>query len=184
MEMCEKEHKIIWWGTLPPSGISTLLLKSLVVLTHSKYEAGGLVLLEAFTQGLPVIATPNGYAKDYIQDWYNGFLVDYKDVHLLAKYMMFFCNQPFLSYYMGNNASQTMAAIKDSWNFMQSHLYAYGLVNSRNMTIYNPPQGDWYRKITTYSLESYPYQSNFPSETAVIKQLLKRKRCIASTFQL
>ena len=37
--------------------------KSLVLITHSKYEAGGNVILEAMAHALPVIATPSGMEK-------------------------------------------------------------------------------------------------------------------------
>ncbi len=41
----------------------------------SAYEANALVVLEALACGLPVVATPVGYAPEIIGDGYNGFLV-------------------------------------------------------------------------------------------------------------
>lgn len=42
----------------------------------SAYEANALVVLEALACGLPVIATPVGYAPEVVVDGVNGFLVD------------------------------------------------------------------------------------------------------------
>jgi UDP-glucose:(heptosyl)LPS alpha-1,3-glucosyltransferase len=42
----------------------------------SAYEANALVLLEALASGLPVIATPVGFAPEVVVDGVNGFLVE------------------------------------------------------------------------------------------------------------
>lgn len=42
----------------------------------SAYEANALVILEAFACGLPVIATPVGYAPDVVENGGNGFIVE------------------------------------------------------------------------------------------------------------
>jgi glycosyltransferase involved in cell wall biosynthesis len=58
--------------------------RSLVPLLHaadffvlpSAYEANALVVLEALAAGLPVIATPVGFAPEVVVDGVNGFLVE------------------------------------------------------------------------------------------------------------
>ncbi|WP_353814439.1 glycosyltransferase family 4 protein [Agromyces sp. SYSU T00266] len=42
----------------------------------SAYEANALVLLEALASGLPVIATPVGFAPEIVRDGENGYLVE------------------------------------------------------------------------------------------------------------
>lgn len=178
LEELEGQHRIIWWGTLPPEGISTLLLKSSVLITHSKYEAGGLVLLEALNQGIPVIATPNGYGKDYLTDWYNGFIVSYKDIIALKQKLLFFCGQPFLTDYMGSNAKQSAKDIEKTFDFFNSHMLAYGLLTKKEPASFPKMDGDWYQAIKMHSVDSYPYLTKLPSESD-IKHIMQR--CIQCT---
>ena len=121
----ETQGKVIWWGYLDQTAISTLLLKSLVLITHSRFEAGGRVILEAMCQGRPVIATPNGFAADYIRDWVNGFLVPYDDCIGLARRMEHFIRQPYLAYSMGHTAKVTFQHIEQSWNYSGTHRFIY-----------------------------------------------------------
>lgn len=170
---CEKQHRIIWWGTLPPEGISTLLLKSSVLLTHSKYEAGGLVLLEALSQGIPVIATPNGYGNDYLIDWYNGFKVNYKDIDALTEKILYFCGHPFLCDYMGQNAKKSSIMISKSFDFLYTHKFSYGIVTKENINDYTYPKTDWYESIKTNSMDTYPFLTELPTED-IMEDILKR----------
>jgi glycosyltransferase involved in cell wall biosynthesis len=50
-----------------------------MLLWTSSYEGFGLVLIEAMSQRLPVIATPSGYAASIIRDGENGLLVPFRD---------------------------------------------------------------------------------------------------------
>lgn len=170
---CEKQHRVIWWGTLPPEGISTLLLKSSVLLTHSKYEAGGLVLLEALSQGLPVIATPNGYGNDYLIDWYNGFKVNYKDIDTLTQKILYFCGQPFLCDYMGQNAKKSSIMISNSFDFLYTHKFSYGIVTKEKANNYTFSETDWYKSIKVNSMDTYPFLTELPTKD-VMEDILKR----------
>lgn len=125
----EHEGKIVWWGCLDSIGASTLLLKTLVLVTNSLYEPGGRVVVEAMCEGLPVIAAPNGFAYDLISDWENGFLVDHGDEAGLSQRMEHFIRQPYLSNAMGLNARQTAVNVVRRWDFTKKHLWAYGLAS-------------------------------------------------------
>lgn len=125
LQNLEKIQKIIWWGYLNAEGISTLLLKTLVLITHSKFEAGGRVIIEAMSSGTPVIATPTGFGIDYIRDWNNGFIVPYSDVDFLAHRMQHFINQPLLSNSLGNISSLMYKKIKKRFNCYEKHLIIY-----------------------------------------------------------
>lgn len=121
----ESKGLVKWWGYLDPAGISTVLLKAYVLVTHSLYEPGGRVVVEALAQGIPVIATPHGFAADLITDWHNGFLVAYGDEHSLRTRMSHFALQPLLRHAMGRSAQQVASAVIDQWNFMDTHLSVY-----------------------------------------------------------
>lgn len=121
----EAQHEIVWWGYLDQASISALFLKTLVLVTHSQFEAGGRVVLEAMCQGKPVIATPNGFAADYIQNHVNGFMVEYGDTKRLSRCMEYFIRQPYLTYTMGNAAKQTFEQIECSWNYTGIHREIY-----------------------------------------------------------
>lgn len=170
----ENTHKIIWWGYLNAEGISTLLLKSLVLVTHSKFEAGGRVIIEAMSSGTPVIATPTGFGADFINDWSNGFLVPYSNVELLAHRMRHFIIQPLLSNTLGNLAKIIYQKIKSEWNCYKKHMAIYNsLVCHDSKLILLKNQNNVLNKTIKYFssnlLTTYPYRT--PSVTTnYIKQ--------------
>lgn len=168
LEKYERRHKIIWWGALPPQGISTLLLKALVVVTHSKYEAGGLVAIEAMRQGIPVIGTPNGYVNDYVRNWYNGFVVGFNDINALSNRLRFFCNQPYLSEFLGANAKHTAIELEKTWGFFERHLFAYGLKALDNTQTYSVKNiSCTYYNINHNPINIYPYLNSIPSDNKI-----------------
>ena len=121
----ENNRQIIWWGFLDENGISAIYNKTLVLITHSKYEPGGRVAIEAMCEGVPALATPNGFALDVIQNWTNGFLIPYGDISTLEVRMEHFIKQPYLSNCMGYQARQTGLYTLKNWNFRNKHLAAY-----------------------------------------------------------
>ena len=129
----ESKGLVKWWGYLDPPGISTVMLKAYVLVTHSLYEPGGRVIVEAMAQGIPVIATPNGFAADLITDWHNGFLVAYDDERSLRTRMGHFALQPLLRHAMGRSAHQAASAVLDQWNFMGTHLRVYKCAVGRSI---------------------------------------------------
>lgn len=121
----EQSLRICWWGYLNAGSMSTVLMKSLALVQHSRFEAGGRVILEAMSTKTPVIATPYGFAKDFIKDWENGFLVPFGDTALLETRMSHFVRQPLLSNALGNSAYQTFREMESGWAFEQTHLALY-----------------------------------------------------------
>lgn len=154
----EREGKIVWWGCLDPIGASTLLLKTLVVVTNSLYEPGGRVVVEAMSEGLPVIAAPNGFAYDLIHDWVNGFLVDHGDEAELSRRMEHFIRQPYLSNALGSNAKQTAADVIRRWDFERKHLWAYGFA-SLEISAVKKESIDYFdcREIHLFPYENIPF---------------------------
>jgi starch synthase len=56
-----------------------------VMVFPSLFEGFGLVILEAMSQGVPVIATPNTAAPDFVGDGDDGFIVPIRDGDAIAE---------------------------------------------------------------------------------------------------
>lgn len=160
----EESLKICWWGYLSPKSLSALFLKTAVLIAHSQYEAGGLVVIEAMSSGIPVIATPVGFAKDCIHNWKNGFLVPYQEVNILSRRMEHFILQPLLSQTLGSYARKTYYYYIKKWSCFEKHLSVYEYYWSGakeyygNMEVPNPAislaeKSDFERG----KLNTYPY---------------------------
>jgi hypothetical protein len=124
----EAQGRLRWWGYLDEAGLSALLLKARVLIMHSVYEPGGRVVLEAMAEGVPVIATPHGFAHDLVRDWATGFLVANGDLALLERRMEHFALQPFLGPSLGTAAAATARAALESWAFYRTHGAVYATV--------------------------------------------------------
>lgn len=135
LPLYETQHEIVWWGYLDQASISALFLKTLALVTHSLFEPGGRVVLEAMCQGRPVIATPNGFAADYIQDWANGFLVPFGDCARLSRCMEYFVRQPYLACAMGYAARYAFQQIERDWNYVGIHrsIYEHYLIGTQTV---------------------------------------------------
>lgn len=125
LEDAEKEQKLVWWGYLDFAGICTLFLKTKVLVTHSQYEPGGRVLLEAMAASIPVIATPNGFAKDLIKNGENGFTVNFGDTEDLINKMELFIHHPEKTTYLGKNANITFLEQKNQWKCYEKQFQVY-----------------------------------------------------------
>lgn len=169
--LCEAEDsgKLVWWGYLDENGISALYTRALALITHSLYEPGGRVAVEAMCEGLPVLATPNGFALDSIQDWKNGFLIPYGDTQTLSIRMEHFIKQPYLSDIMGKQAKKISHVILRNWDFTGSHLAVYhaALLHRKDVS----------KKKYSYSFESsmqrklclYPYNQVLIDQTDILQ---------------
>jgi glycosyltransferase involved in cell wall biosynthesis len=51
----------------------------------SLFEGFGLVIMEAMSQGVPVITTPNTAAPDFVSDGDDGFIVPIRDVEAIVE---------------------------------------------------------------------------------------------------
>jgi hypothetical protein len=117
--------RIHWWGYLDPAGISTVLLRAVALVMHSRYEPGGRVVLEAMTEGVPVIATPHGFAATLIRDWCTGFLVEFGDEETLRHRLEHFVRQPLLRNSLGAAAREAAADALAAWSFLDAHCDVY-----------------------------------------------------------
>jgi glycosyltransferase involved in cell wall biosynthesis len=179
LEQIERSYKIIWWGYLDPKGISTLLLKTLALVTHAQFEAGGRVIIEAMSASTPVISTPTGFGKDYIRDWYNGFLVQYNDIEQLAIRMNHFIRLPLISSLLGRSAADTYKRMKANWNCYDKHMkvyhFAYESGDNAQLTLENNSIIENYYDYFAYGclIDSSIYKSDENFFEMKLKMLLR-----------
>ncbi len=64
-----------WIPTLPHAGVLAEMERQDVLVFPSLFEGFGLVILEAMSRGLPVIATAHTAAPDLLADGVEGFIV-------------------------------------------------------------------------------------------------------------
>lgn len=159
----ESTYDLVWWGRLTPEGLSTLMLKTLALVSHSRYESGGLMVLEAMAHKIPVIATPHGYAKDYIRDWENGFLVPFSDQILLKRRLLHFYKQPFLSAILGEKAGDLYKKLNDFFDFSGKHMELYR--TGQFSVIIN--SFDFHKNIVNDTLP-YPIMNTIPSDNEIL----------------
>jgi len=84
-----------------------------VLLWPSTYEGFGLVLIEAMSQRLAVVATPVGCASTLVRDGVNGLLVPPRDAEALASAASTLMNDAPLRRRLGAAARETVAGM--SW---------------------------------------------------------------------
>jgi glycosyltransferase involved in cell wall biosynthesis len=77
----------------------------------STYEGFGLVVLEAMSQGLPVVATPVGCVPDLIRDGENGVIVPPRDAAALATALRRLMDTSAERDRIGANAAATVASM-------------------------------------------------------------------------
>jgi len=82
-----------------------------VLVFPSTYEGFGLVVLEAMSQGLPVIATPVGCVPDLIRDGENGIIVPPRDADALAQAARRLMDAPRERERIGANAAATVSSM-------------------------------------------------------------------------
>lgn len=172
LEKAEESSRLVWWGYLDENGISALYTRTLVLVTHSRYEPGGRVAVEAMCEGIPVIATPNGFAMDIIKDWHNGFLVSYQDKKALFLRMEHFIKQPYLSNTLGETAKKSGHQVITNWDFKNRHIAAYeATINNRKIDteVKYPHNKDTISPDRL--LQTYPYNQILIDDTDILEIL-------------
>ncbi len=86
--------KIKYYGSVPHNQLSQIYLNSDLFIFPSLYEGFGLVVLEALSHGLPVIATVTGVAPDILSDPKIGLLVEKRNIEDLKKAILFYYDDP------------------------------------------------------------------------------------------
>ena len=79
------EDRVMFLGRRESAEVTSLMAKADVVVVPSRYEPFGIVCLEAWASGTPLVATNRGGPADFVTDGVDGLLVDPEDVEALAE---------------------------------------------------------------------------------------------------
>jgi glycogen(starch) synthase len=78
------QRRVALIGRLTPEEVSRLMAGSIAVVVPSRVEAFGIVALEAWRAGAPLVMTNRGGAPEFIEDGVDGLLVDPVDTEALV----------------------------------------------------------------------------------------------------
>ena len=81
-------------GKIPPEELARYYEKATIFCMPTHVEPFGIVFLEAMQARLPIVGTRVGAIPDFIQDGWNGFLVEPGDVQGIAEALMKLLNNP------------------------------------------------------------------------------------------
>ncbi len=79
-----------------------------IFVMPSLTETSSLATMEAMSTGLPIITTPVGHMKNYVEDNYNGFTFNKKDHYTLSKKIEVLILDKKLRDILGKNARNTI----------------------------------------------------------------------------
>lgn len=96
---------------------SELYSKASVYVQSSVTEGFSLSVLEAMSQGTPVIVTEGVGAKDCVENGKNGFVIPIRCPDAIAEYLAYFASNPSEVKRMGENARKT--AEQYSWDIIE-----------------------------------------------------------------
>jgi glycosyltransferase involved in cell wall biosynthesis len=82
-----KEEEIQYLGKIDEKTKIELYRKSWVILSTSFIEGWGMAIVEANSCGTPAIAYSTGSLPEIIKQGINGFVIPYKDVNTVARYI-------------------------------------------------------------------------------------------------
>ncbi|PAY17877.1 glycosyl transferase family 1 [Rhodopirellula sp. SM50] len=109
-----------WIESLPHDEILKEMRNHDVFVFPSLFEGFGLVITEALSQGLPVIATPNTCAPDILTDGEDGFIVPIRNSDAIAEKLELLSRDRARLVAMSDSAVAKGAAI--TWNAYRNRL--------------------------------------------------------------
>jgi glycosyltransferase involved in cell wall biosynthesis len=98
--------EVKFYGQLDRTELTELYKMADVFAFPSLYDGFGMVILEAMSHGIPVIASKNSAGPDIIQDFETGFLIDPEDVSKLSDRLAWMSQNREKARIMGETARQ------------------------------------------------------------------------------
>jgi glycosyltransferase involved in cell wall biosynthesis len=90
-------------GRVDDAELHQAYARAAVFAMPSSKEGFGIVYLEAWQRGLPVVCSSEGAAKEVVSDGIDGFVVDPKDISALADKLHLLLSKPELAKSFGEN---------------------------------------------------------------------------------
>ena len=87
-----------------PAGIPEILKSCDIYLSTSLFEGLSNSIMEAMVAGLPVVATDVGDSRYLVRDGYNGFIVQCRDINVIAEKLDYLVNNENERVGFGNNS--------------------------------------------------------------------------------
>lgn len=98
-----------WIRTCPHGEVLAEMARNDVLVFPSLFEGFGLVILEAMSQGVPVVTTPHTAGPDVITDGVDGFIVPIRAPEAIAERLEWLRAEPARAAAMGEAARATAA---------------------------------------------------------------------------
>ena len=118
----EFKDNVVITGYVSNSDRIDLLAAADILLQPSRLDCFGIVILEAWASGKPVIGCWSGGMPDMIQDGQNGFLVSWGDAATLASRIDALLKNPELRCTMGERGRQ-MVLRERTWEIITDRFY-------------------------------------------------------------
>ena len=100
-----------WIPTLPHAEVLAEMARQDVLVFPSLFEGFGLVVLEAMSRGLPVVATAHTAGPDVIEDGVDGFLVPIRSADAIVEKLETLLSRPDLLVQLKHAARRKAAAL-------------------------------------------------------------------------
>ncbi len=120
LEQALRRHR--WIPTASHSKVIEEMRLHDVLVFPSLFEGFGLVLLEAMSQGLPVITTPNTAGPDIVNDGEDGFIVPIRSAEAITAKLELLMHNPELLWTMSQAAMAK--AVHLSWHAYRAQVVA------------------------------------------------------------
>ena len=102
--------RVSFLGNLSPSEVAHQMSTASLVVVPSRREAFGIVVLEAWRAGAPLIATSRGGPRDLVRDGVDGLVIDPEDTAALAGAITRVLAEPELARRLGKAGAERVKA--------------------------------------------------------------------------
>jgi glycosyltransferase involved in cell wall biosynthesis len=142
---------VLFRGVLPCNSVGSVLLASQVLVLPSRYDGWGVVLNEASSAGLALIASDHvGAANHLVEPGINGFRVRAGSVSSLAAAMSTYASDPGLSAAHGACSRLLFQRFSPDWSAARFVATIYSWLATRPE--WAPFRADWVRRDPAQSL--------------------------------